>query len=602
MKRRLTIMMAIIAAGITAQSQTLVVSDSFDTGGVATNDLNYNIGTRQAGTAAPMNYTVNTNIYPISLTAAGKLNMKSDGSWYSVDMDSLSTELGSGSFSIKWNVQHAVKGASWSMMTVLSDVNNNWDSSPMSINSWAHDFLHMDYGTSNNVGANQLRVDMPGVMVSEAIGATYKATDLHELELRASAANATSGTYSFSVDGNILAAGLPYAFEDGAKHIRLNAGGATDAELDDLEISTISQEAPPEYLFFDNFDVADVPNGNWTYGVRQTNGLVIAPWTGAPGNFEIKGNKLHEYKGGPMYQSFDFGGHLANKDFKFSFKLTTETTGGEWTAIYLYDETSADGRGDSRLGMHVQGLAEPWACVVYRGTGAGQQTYPIDPAWYPALAGYDKTQEHTFEYISTAGTGGTNTFELFIDGVEIFDGTTAGMPDAVPYYFDGAERRIGIIGIMPDDITKGVYIDDLYLEVFKGNTYADWVADDTGLTEGANDARTDDPDGDKMDNLLEYALGGDPLVDDAVTILPVSDYSVADSISYVFRRRIDASTRGLTYDVLVNLDGLELPWINKGSTLESGSAIISPEFEAVTNTLDITGNPAGFLNLKVTED
>ncbi len=34
-------------------------------------------------------------------------------------------------------------------------------------------------------------------------------------------------------------------------------------------------------------------------------------------------------------------------------------------------------------------------------------------------------------------------------------------------------------------------------------------------------ARTDDPDGDQLVNLLEFALGGDPVVDDAITLLPI---------------------------------------------------------------------------------
>ncbi len=606
-------MMTIIAAGITAQAQTLILSDSFDTGGVATNDLNYNQGVRQAGTVAPMNYTVNTNAYPISLTAAGKLNMKSDGPWYSVVSDPIGTQLGSESFSIKWNTQHAASSpdGNWSMISVLSAINNNWDNSPMTVNLWSMDFIHLDYGSSNNLtSGNNLRIDMSPGKVAAAIGAAYNADDVHDFELRACAKSATSGTWGFYIDGTNVAAGLPYTFEDSAKRLNWNANHATDADWDDLEISTIPAEPAKEYVFFDDFNGTEGTHAGWLYSTRQTNGMAVTSYGQNYNLFAITnrvGNgKLNDYwPSAYLATDVDLGSYILGKDFELSCKVAVNTPGGEWTSFYLDDEDGKD-RGNSRLGMYIPGTAQPWACVLYYGTGAAQTIKPIDPAWYAGLAGYDKTQEHTFKFVSTAGTGGTNSYEVFIDGVEITDSAASGgnAPDSLPYYFDKDVRKIAIVGSIPDgtDQTNGAFYDDVYLKVIKGASYEDWVADDTGLTPGVNDGRADDPDGDLMDNLLEYALGGDPLVDDAATILPLTDYSVTDSISYVFRRRVDASARRLTYDVLLNVDGLQLPWTNVSNAYETGSSLINTDFEAVTNTFDISTADFGFVNLEVTED
>jgi len=616
--KKLLLVSLLATTGMAAQAQTLVLSDSFDTGGVATNDLNYNQATRQAGTAAPMNYTVNTNISPVSLTAAGKLNMKGDGpDWYSVNSDHLETLIGSESFSIKWSTAHAPSSpdGNWSMFTVVNPIAGNWDVSPMTVNLWSQGFIHLDYGTTNDtLGTTNLRIDMDPGRVGSAIGAAFDPDVTHDFEIRTVASSASTGTWGFYVDGVNVAAGLPYNFELDEKWLRWNAVNATDADWDNLEVSTIPTPIGKEYVFFDNFDSADHDDMGLLYGIRQTNGTIVSSFGPHHSLYSITnvvGNgKLNQYWPGAFANmDADVSSYIEGKDFELSCKVAVLTPGGEWTSFHLFDNDNAEGggdsRGDSRLGMHIPGLDQPWACILYYGTGAAQQTQAIDPNWYAGLAGYDKSQEHTFQFVSIAGPGGTNSCEVFIDGVEITDNAASGgnAPDSLPYYFNGDQLRIGLVGIMPDNNNKnnGALYDDIYLKVLKGNTYEDWVADDTNLTPGANDGRTDDPDGDLMDNLLEYALGGDPLVDDAASILPMTDYSVADTINYVFRRRVDAASRGLTYDVLVNTNGLQLAWVNVGNAFETGTALITTEIEAVTNTLDITEINPGFMNLQVTE-
>lgn len=127
--------------------------------------------------------------------------------------------------------------------------------------------------------------------------------------------------------------------------------------------------------------------------------------------------------------------------------------------------------------------------------------------------------------------------------------------------------------------------------------YDDW-ATTKGLDAG-NSAPGLDPDEDGMDNLLEYALGGDPLVKDP-EILPTEN---ADGgfLNMVYARRVDADARGLNYTVSSSLDLVFGPITN--ATEEAGTAAIvgNPDFEAVTNRVPTTSEAKQFMQLKVSK-
>jgi hypothetical protein len=103
----------------------------------------------------------------------------------------------------------------------------------------------------------------------------------------------------------------------------------------------------------------------------------------------------------------------------------------------------------------------------------------------------------------------------------------------------------------------------------------------------------EEPDG--MDNLMEYALGGNPTNSDAASIRPVFEVR-GDVFSYIYRRQ-SPKDPALTYEVLSSTDLIDGPITN--TTLEVGVSGVSNGFELVTNAVSTATEPQQFMGLKV---
>ncbi|VGO18636.1 BNR-4 repeat-containing protein [Pontiella sulfatireligans] len=118
-----------------------------------------------------------------------------------------------------------------------------------------------------------------------------------------------------------------------------------------------------------------------------------------------------------------------------------------------------------------------------------------------------------------------------------------------------------------------------------------------------NDGYGDDAEpggGDGMVNLVEYALGGNPLVDDATTKLPtigISEEGGTNWFNYIYNRRLDASARNLTYEVFVTTNLVSGAWTN--TTEEAGLAVINADFESVTNRVSNEVEMQQFMKLEI---
>lgn len=133
--------------------------------------------------------------------------------------------------------------------------------------------------------------------------------------------------------------------------------------------------------------------------------------------------------------------------------------------------------------------------------------------------------------------------------------------------------------------------------------YDGW-ADFYGLNGSDRDLDADlEPDG--MDNLTEYALGGNPSTDDAATILPTGEM-VTDSgtnwLSYVYTRRTDYVERGLSYTVESTPTLTPAAWTNGTPVVYVGKGPAGSNFESVTNRVNTADNDQLFLRLQIQQD
>ena len=141
----------------------------------------------------------------------------------------------------------------------------------------------------------------------------------------------------------------------------------------------------------------------------------------------------------------------------------------------------------------------------------------------------------------------------------------------------------------------------LQLTVKSATTAFEQWAGDYGLT-GDDAATTNDYDADGLNNLYEYALGGDPTNAADQGISPVHGLVAdvaGDWMRYVYPKLSDPNS-GVTYHIEVNDDLLYGNWTNANYTV-TGTGTIDAEFDSVTNKIPTTGKPAQFIRLIVEE-
>ena len=131
--------------------------------------------------------------------------------------------------------------------------------------------------------------------------------------------------------------------------------------------------------------------------------------------------------------------------------------------------------------------------------------------------------------------------------------------------------------------------------------YLNWAAD-YGLTNINTTAALDydvEPDG--MDNLLEYALGGNPINPDASTIQPTATILDGDTWEYVYKRYRNAADRALTYDLQTAGALVGGSWVSSAGMYETGTNTTDAAFDVITNTVPGLGSEM-FIKLEVTEN
>jgi len=160
---------------------------------------------------------------------------------------------------------------------------------------------------------------------------------------------------------------------------------------------------------------------------------------------------------------------------------------------------------------------------------------------------------------------------------------------------DGSGSTLTLEISMSSGVSGPAYgMDNLTLYGLKIGGYDAWIS---GYGLSGADAEPDaDPGGDGINNLLKFALGGDPTRARSIIFPRLGKPPDERGLEYIYSRRRDAAARGLTYTVNVATHLVSAAWGTNGIT-ESGAGIVDAEFEVVTNRLNI--GDAGFVQLRI---
>ena len=206
-------------------------------------------------------------------------------------------------------------------------------------------------------------------------------------------------------------------------------------------------------------------------------------------------------------------------------------------------------------------------------------------------------------------TLGANSVAYWLDGTLILFG---GAEYTLLDLNESTKGGSGTVGTSEDNLGKfGFYS-------YTASTNLNYVLDDIRICEllpaepslyydlwlelypllGAATNYVDDPDLDGMDNLLEYALGGNPKTPDAGDTLPTYDLveeGGTNWLRYVYNRNVNAAD--LVYSVNSTPELESEPMTN--ATQWTGSSDPVDGFKSVTNRIPTDGATARFIGLTV---
>ena len=164
-------------------------------------------------------------------------------------------------------------------------------------------------------------------------------------------------------------------------------------------------------------------------------------------------------------------------------------------------------------------------------------------------------------------------------------------------------RMVGVVNATDFGATDFVDIDYVSLRslnwISAAGLYDEWTARYPAI--GTSTNRMDNPDGDVLANLAEYAMGGDPanIADRGhVPDLQTLEIGGTNWFEYVYARRNDAASRGLAYSLEFSTNLVSDVWTN-GSVEEIGSGVLDAQFDFVTNRVPASGAGQGFIRLRV---
>lgn len=406
-----------------------------------------------------------------------------------------------------------------------------------------------------------------------------------------------------------------------------------DIVIDDIKISSLETDAappPPDFLFKEDFEagqtVGNAPTGASQYRPNPAGSNAYVQIVDSSVNVAGSGNGVQLFDDAPPADD----PNIAN--LEYNFVAGTEDQVAAVRIDFAFAALDTSGAGDD-----------------YIAAGVGE--YNVNRTFQTTANRYIDTRlynDGTIDFRTSSGTNapsiediallpGANTLSIYVNDYDAqsieYTGPNASIyslpANSVAYWLNGSlmvtsngleylkmdlgdstgsgvvsntTHNLGKFGFNTgtSDTNLNYVIDDILITtnlLILTDNYTEWV--DLFPTLGSSTNYADDPDLDGMDNLLEYALGGSPVVDDASSILPgyagLSEEGGTNYLNYVYNRNVDATD--LTYSVLGGTNLLTGSMTN--ATEEAGASAVSYGFQTVTNRVSTDTESAQFMGLTV---
>lgn len=380
----------------------------------------------------------------------------------------------------------------------------------------------------------------------------------------------------------------------------LDSGGtatARDIFVDNFDLSSVPPSAGITQLIWD-FN-SDGPTGTeLAIDVAQYDYTSAIPYVGS--NAVANTLAFNGKSGSTDYIIRDKGGlhtsslylktvNTAADDFGVYFQKLDFTLGGQNATNLTRVEWSFD-----ILGYNQNGNLDPTDWTVKINTDNTSQNLNVSDGWYS-----NAVSAQTFSFLddSTGETALNGTWTTVTGSYDIAVGS-AGTAGGIQISTDnGGYTSSG--GIFLDNISITISGEEPVLS----EMYAAWAAG-FGLTNSpAADPETD-YDGDRLSNLDEYGLGGNPTNFADTGYSPLTS-SAADGgtnwFYYVYPERNDAALAGLNYSLETDDDLVSAPGWTDAVYEESGTAAngFGAGFNAITNRVSTEGKTQEFIQLQI---
>ena len=139
----------------------------------------------------------------------------------------------------------------------------------------------------------------------------------------------------------------------------------------------------------------------------------------------------------------------------------------------------------------------------------------------------------------------------------------------------------------------------LQVDLSLSDAYNNWIAQYAMPDQDA--LPTANPDGDKLNNILEFALGGHPaLVANDNELMPALQLSNTGTAEYLFRSLINRESDGVIYTIEYTDDKTSNSWSTLTTPWAVSNLTDNADYELATIPVDTESNESMFIRLKVT--